>query len=217
MSPQEAREHSFDELARGLASGTLSRGKALRLMGAALVGGALASLPRVALADDDDCRGFGRRCRRDRQCCSKNFVRRGDDKVCGCPEGKSRCGGRCVTDCTGGTLNPQTCQCGCPSGQVLCNGNCVSTSCPTGQTLNTTTCQCECPSGTVTLSNGTCAKPCSGPCPGCFSCAQAISDNYCVNLDGSLAPCATDSECPTGEFCSGFICRVACTPSAPPV
>jgi hypothetical protein len=34
----EAREHSFDELTRGLASGTLSRGKVLRLMGAALVG-----------------------------------------------------------------------------------------------------------------------------------------------------------------------------------
>ena len=43
-------EHSFDELARGLASGSLSRRKALRLMGAALVGGALASIPGVALA-----------------------------------------------------------------------------------------------------------------------------------------------------------------------
>ena len=32
MSP-EVRVHSFDDLARGLASGTLSRGKALRLMG----------------------------------------------------------------------------------------------------------------------------------------------------------------------------------------
>src|ERR671932_1968036 len=49
MSP-EARERSFDELARGLANGSISRRKALRLMGAALVGGALASIPRVALA-----------------------------------------------------------------------------------------------------------------------------------------------------------------------
>src|SRR5919199_924837 len=49
MSP-EARERSFDELACGLASGTLSRAKALRLMGAALVGGVLASIPRVAVA-----------------------------------------------------------------------------------------------------------------------------------------------------------------------
>jgi hypothetical protein len=49
MSP-EARERSFDELASGLASGTLSRGKALRLMGAALVGGLLAFTPKVAEA-----------------------------------------------------------------------------------------------------------------------------------------------------------------------
>jgi hypothetical protein len=91
----QTTERAFDELTRGLASGTLSRGKALRLMGAALVGGALASVPGTALADDD-CRGFGRRCRRDRQCCSKNCVRRGDDKVCGCPKGKSRCGLRCI-------------------------------------------------------------------------------------------------------------------------
>jgi hypothetical protein len=74
----ETTERAFDELTRGLASGTLSRGKALRVMGAALVGGALASLPGVALADDD-CRSFGHRCRRDSQCCSRNCKRRGDD------------------------------------------------------------------------------------------------------------------------------------------
>jgi hypothetical protein len=43
-------EHSFDELARGLVTGSVSRRKALRLMGAALLGGALASIPGVALA-----------------------------------------------------------------------------------------------------------------------------------------------------------------------
>ena len=35
---QQTTNRSFDELARALASGTLSRRKALRLMGAALVG-----------------------------------------------------------------------------------------------------------------------------------------------------------------------------------
>jgi hypothetical protein len=54
MSP-EARDHSFDELTRGLASGTLSRGKALRLMGAALVGGALASIPGTAWGVKPTC------------------------------------------------------------------------------------------------------------------------------------------------------------------
>jgi hypothetical protein len=139
---QQTTNRSFDDLARGLANGTLSRRKALRLMGGILVGGALASVPGVALADDD-CRRFGRRCRRDSQCCSKNCVRRGDDKVCGCPEGKTRCGGRCVTHCAGGGRpNPDTCECGCPSGQVLCNGSCVSNQCGTGQTFDSSTCQC---------------------------------------------------------------------------
>jgi hypothetical protein len=46
----EARERSFDELARGLADGSLTRGKALRLMGAALLGSVLFSIPGVAWA-----------------------------------------------------------------------------------------------------------------------------------------------------------------------
>ena|ERR687889_1907712 len=66
MSP-EAREHSFDELTRGLANGTLSRGKALRLMGAALVGGALASIPGIALAEPK-LKPDGAKCKRDSQC-----------------------------------------------------------------------------------------------------------------------------------------------------
>ncbi len=52
MSEQESRytnrEGSLDELAKGLASGNCSRGKALRIMGAALVGGALAAFPGAA-------------------------------------------------------------------------------------------------------------------------------------------------------------------------
>jgi hypothetical protein len=66
MSP-EARDHSFDELTRGLASGTLSRGKALRLMGAALVGGALASIPGIAWAKPKPA---GAKCNHNHQCAS---------------------------------------------------------------------------------------------------------------------------------------------------
>ena len=47
------RERSFDALARGLANGSISRRKALRMLGAALVGGAAASIPGVGwLAGD---------------------------------------------------------------------------------------------------------------------------------------------------------------------
>src|ERR671911_2272707 len=98
--PQGGVGLSLDELAKGLATGTLSRGKAIRWMGGAILGAALASVPGVAWANDD-CRRLGRECRRDSQCCSRNCIRRGDDKICGCPEGKTLCKkpggeGRCV-------------------------------------------------------------------------------------------------------------------------
>jgi hypothetical protein len=68
MSP-EARERSFDELARGLASGSISRGRALRLMGAALVGGSLASIPGIAWAKPKPAGG---KCNHNHQCESGN-------------------------------------------------------------------------------------------------------------------------------------------------
>ena len=45
------RDHSLDELAKGLANRSLSRGDALKWAGAAIVGGLLAAIPGVALAD----------------------------------------------------------------------------------------------------------------------------------------------------------------------
>jgi hypothetical protein len=72
MSP-EAREHSFDELARGLASGSISRGRAIRLMGAAVVGGALGSLGiGEAGADPPGCKRNGKVCTKHKVCCSGN-------------------------------------------------------------------------------------------------------------------------------------------------
>jgi hypothetical protein len=43
-------DHSLDDLARRLAGGSISRREAVRLLGSALVGGVLASIPGVALA-----------------------------------------------------------------------------------------------------------------------------------------------------------------------
>ena len=87
MSP-EVRDHSFDDLARGLASGTLSRGKALRLMGAALVGGALASVPGIASAKPH--KPEGAKCKHNFQCESRQCVDRRclggstcDGEICG--------------------------------------------------------------------------------------------------------------------------------------
>jgi hypothetical protein len=69
---QETTNRSFDELARELASGTLSRGRMLRLMGAALVGGALASLGIREAVADNLCKPTGKKCRKNSQCCSGN-------------------------------------------------------------------------------------------------------------------------------------------------
>ena len=86
---QQTSNHSFDELASGLASGTLSRGKALKLMGAALLGGTLASLgireaaaaPRIKCTSDADCPSGG-------TCVSK-----GGNRFCAC--GFSTCVTKC--------------------------------------------------------------------------------------------------------------------------
>jgi len=47
---EPAAEHSFDELAKGLANRSLSRGDALKWAGRALAGGLLAAIPGIAWA-----------------------------------------------------------------------------------------------------------------------------------------------------------------------
>jgi hypothetical protein len=179
--PQGGVELSLDELAKGLASGTLSRGKAIRWMGGALLGAALASVPGVAWADD--CRRLGRECRRDSQCCSRNCIRRGDDKICGCPQGQSRCNDRCVN------LERNENHCGecfnrCDEGQECVEGVCGGEPMcvPTGSTCNADS---ECCSG---ICNGTCA------CKGSGSTCSA--DSECCSGNCSSGTC---SACPTGK------------------
>ena len=170
----QTTERSLDELAKGLASGTLSRGKAIRWMGGALLGAALASFPGVAWAND--CRRLGRECRRDSQCCSKNCVRWGEHKVCGCPEGKTRCNLRCVNLQT----NERHCgSCGnrCDDGQ-----ECVRGECGGGEPI----CNPPCPEGGECVEAGpgvtVCYPICDPPCtPGttCFF-DQDGTTTYCV-------------------------------------
>src|SRR5918997_3964241 len=158
--PGPGVDTSFDELAKGLASGTLSRGKVLRWMGGALVGAALASVPGVAWANDRcpdgqtrcgdrcvnlqtnerHCGSCSNRCRSTQTCCKGRCVNlQANERHCGscfnrCPEG---------SECVGGV-----CQRGCPSGTTLCGGNCVSNVCPQGQFFNTSACECQCTQGT---------------------------------------------------------------------
>jgi hypothetical protein len=93
---EETRNRYFDELASGLASGSISRGRALRLMGAALVGGVLGSLGGVAAAAPH-CRPIGKRCKSGSKCCSG---------ICD-PAGGTCCSGSaCFTtdDCCGALI-----------------------------------------------------------------------------------------------------------------
>jgi hypothetical protein len=201
--PQGGVELSFDELAKGLATGTLSRGKAIRWMGGALLGAALASVPGVAWADD--CRRLGRECRRDSQCCSKNCIRRGDDKVCGCPEGQSRCNDRCVN------LDRNENHCGecfhrCDQGQECVRGECqggepiCNPPCPAGEECT------EGVQGTPPFCQPICNPPCLEGCE-CERSGDPGSDNVCTGFVGGLFPGVSScDQCPTAGFPEYTIC-----------
>ena len=186
---KETTNRSFDDLARGLADVSVTRGKALRLMGAALVGGTLASLGMggEAAADPPGCKRNGKHCTRDAQCCGSLV---------------------CVSG---------TCAAACESGQVLCNGNCVSNSCLTnsGQVFNTSTCVCECPTGRVMSNNGTCAIPCTpggDECPG-FPCScldTAGERDFCASSQSGLCDFDLPGFCAPGELCSVGVCFTPC-------
>ena len=146
-----SRDHSFDELARGLASGTVSRRRALKLVGGALLGGVLASIPGVAAwAQRSPC-GPGMHPCPDFGCCPTpvpaNPCRQAGE-VCG------RVGGLCEPACD--------CECRTPreGGDTFCaapQAHCAS--------------QCsECPTGTICTDVPDpipgCEVGCSEPCRG---------------------------------------------------
>ena len=104
---EETRERSFDELARGLASGELSRRKALRLMGAALVGGTLASLG-IGEAAADPCKRAGKACKKNSQCCSGNCA---NGTCAACPADRVLLSnGTCAVFCTARAQCPGGCE-----------------------------------------------------------------------------------------------------------
>jgi hypothetical protein len=65
-------EHSLDELARGLANGSVSRRKALKLMGGILAGSVLASVPGIAFAQPT-AEAIVRACRNASACCTCTY------------------------------------------------------------------------------------------------------------------------------------------------
>jgi len=194
--PERTRERSFDELAKGLAGGTVSRRKAIRLMGAALVGGALASVPGAAWAAKGGGGGksacakycktlFGGDTAAHEECVSQGA--QGAGPCYSCTQGVGP-GPGFTPNCTAPKtqFNANTCQCECPA-----------TTCEANETLNTTTCQCE-------------AVGCIAGTTGC--CPTLGGD--CLAVEGGGTICATAGSCQTScAHCPGG--TLHCTPGRP--
>ena len=150
----------FDDLARGLADGTLTRGKALRLMGAAVVGGALGSLGiGEASADPIGCKRNGKTCTRNDQCCSGNC----ESGTCStCPSGRELLSnGTCALPCT----TREGCfAAGCDPNSTGCEvelGGGDARYCRNSGGLTSCTSTADCPSGQFCVSpEGACARTC---------------------------------------------------------
>jgi hypothetical protein len=210
---QQTTNRSFDDLARALAEGSISRRGALKLF----AGTAIAALiPSRALADDDDDDCV--------RICHVPFDRQ--TRQCFFGQRENRCVPRSRVqvhlenhpcDCMGRCRNCRRPTCGSIGATCTANDQCCSGRCAGGM------CAEPCPSGTVLLCNGTCAKTCTSTtdCTGCrFECApEAASDpprSLCSNPTDFGAPCTTDCDCPSGQFCREFtgvggnFCLFAC-------
>jgi hypothetical protein len=182
-----AREEGFfDDLARGLADGTITRGKALRLMGAALLGGTLASLGigGEASADPPGCKRAGKHCTRDTQCCGS--------LVC--------LSGTCQTQTTTPTPTPSTTETPATS---------TSTTSTSTSTTSTTTPMCLPNGGSCEADSECCSRICeSGTCAACRSNGGSCGPCCSGFCSGSICACRPQGfGCSsTAECCSGLSC-----------
>jgi Stigma-specific protein, Stig1 len=194
-----AREESFfDELARGLADGSVTRAKALRLMGGALVGAALASVPGVAWAND--------RCSQGQTRCGDRCVNlQTNERHCGscrnrCASKQTCCNGRCVN------LQQNENHCGscsnhCAAGEECVGGVCQGGGCP-GTTLTEGDCNCA----FTCDARGAPQFICQGN-PDC-TCLQTTEGSGFCGGTGACAQdaCSSSTECPPGWVCAAVTC-----------
>ncbi len=230
-------ERSFDELARGLAEGSISRRRALGLFVSSAIAALLPSTRAMAAIT-----------------CPPGTV-----KICHVPQradGSCRRGAaqtRCVTPQQAATHAGHPCDCcgGCggtddcrePKPRTCFSTSTTSTSTsttstststtsttslciPNGETCSTgeTPCcsgNCSndfcCESGRVGLSNGTCARTCttSAECSGCgstpFCGGHVFGPGICTEVTVFGPPCSADIGCPAGQYCNtGGNCAGAC-------
>jgi hypothetical protein len=184
--PQGGVELSLDELAKGLASGNLSRGKALKLMGAALVGGALASVGiGEASADPGGCKRNGKSCKNDEQCCSENC-----DSVSGtCTAACGAIGATCDsgTQCCSGFCQGGMCVASCiPPNAIPCNPDDIEAC---GGLFGGCSCIPEASGGAYCSNGGGTGIPCTTACdcPAGQVCTPFATGGLC-NVPAEVCP-----------------------------
>jgi hypothetical protein len=168
--------HSVDELARGLATGTMSRRQVLKVLGGTLAGGLLAVLGvGGGVAAADECKRNGKRCKKNSQCCSGNCANGTCAAACvanggACTAGTQCCSGFCkggtcaascippeATTCASSDVCPEGCFCERdPSGALVCEREGSGTGIPC-------TTSCDCPTGEFCHPFGT-GGVCRGAC-----------------------------------------------------
>lgn len=155
------------------------------------------------------------KCRHERcgdRCCPKKAKcgRRGNRKVCICPDGRPACKNRCCPETFVCRRRGRRRRCVCPDGYVVCAGRCVRRGSDPGHCGS---CGRQCPTGTSCV-NGDCVggdgsgtgPDGSGGCdcpPGKACCAGACTD---LNTDNRhCGDCGRT--CPAGETCCDGQCR----------
>lgn len=207
---------SIDDLARDLASGTISRRTALRRLAAGALGIGLAAAPTV-LAEELERGNCPKSRRCGKKCCPKGAKCK--NGKCKCKAGKKKCGKSCVDlessqdhcgscntpcnedeTCVGGECTPNTiCGNDVVEGEEECDGN----------DLNGMSCSdLGFDGGTLACDNG-----CTFDTSGCFilegcgsrECGQAPNGEQCGNC-GSGEFCTADGFCQpaAAESCNGI-------------
>jgi hypothetical protein len=229
---QQTTDRSFDDLARALAEGSISRRRALRLF----AGTAIAALiPSRALAQSKMvtiCHvppgnpANAHTITVGEAAAQRHLEQHPGDTMGSCQTSPttttstststtSTSSTTSTTSTSTSTTTPTTStststtststtpMCLSNGGSCSANNQCCSGRCAGGM------CAEPCPSGTVTLSNGTCAKLCTGNANVCTAancfCLLHVSDQafYCGSVIGAsrVPGCMDDIACPPGEFC----------------
>lgn len=115
-------DQDFDGLSKALATAT-SRRQALKILAAAVAGGALSLIGSREVGATPPCRRVGQPCRQDEECCDF-FCPPGTGR-CACPPDFAVCRRRrrCVLCPSPCTFDPETCQCDCPPCPDSCSDN----------------------------------------------------------------------------------------------